>query len=57
MTLDNLLDKPANSHERIHGRELMTVAYLLSHHGYTFLSKEVKELAKQILESSDEPTN
>ncbi|CAB4133239.1 hypothetical protein UFOVP257_92 [uncultured Caudovirales phage] len=52
MTLDNLLDKPSCSLEPVHGRELMTVAYLLKYHGYTFLAGEVKELAEQILKDS-----
>ena len=49
MTLDNLLDKPLCSLEPVHGRELMTAAYLLKYHGYTFLAEQVQELAEQIL--------
>lgn len=49
MTLENLLDKPSGVYDPTHGRELMTVAYLLKYHGYTFLATEVRELAEQIL--------
>ena len=54
MNLQNLLEKPENSLERIHGRELATAAYLLERHGYTFLAGEIKELALQILRYKDE---
>jgi hypothetical protein len=58
MTLDNLVDYPLNSLEPIHGRELLTVSYLLKHHGYAFLADEVKELAEQILQKGkNERTN
>jgi|LakMenEpi03Aug12_release.lakeMendotaPanAssembly.Ray.scaffolds.fasta_scaffold577764_4 hypothetical protein len=43
MTLENLLDKQAGMYDPIHGRELMTVAYLLEYNGYTFLATEVKK--------------
>lgn len=53
MTLENLLDKPSDVYDPIHGRELMTVAYLLKYHGYDFLATQVKELAKQVLKENE----
>ena len=52
MTLDNILDNPPDTLQPVHGRELMTVSYLLKYHGYTFLSEQVKELADQIFKDA-----
>lgn len=49
MTLNNILDQALGNLEPIHGRELMTAAYLLNYHGYTFLAEQVRELAEQVL--------
>jgi hypothetical protein len=49
MKLETLTEHPAGSLEPVHGRELKTAAYLLRHHGYDFLAREIDELAREIL--------